>query len=160
VLSACKTHTPRLFPQCTVDLPVLGIQAAVRTSDAGQQIQYGHGADRRSGRPPIPEDAWLEMYDILVNNDVERPKLNRNGTLAVPPEYPTSHSPSCVCANHFARSRVLPQEAPRVGLRRLRPAARQQRQARQAHRLDGTQAGGRIGATLRRCYVEADVTAT
>jgi hypothetical protein len=64
--------------KCTFDLPVQSIQAAARMSDAGQQIAYHHGADRRSGRAPTPEDAWLEQYDILVNNDVSNPKINRN----------------------------------------------------------------------------------
>jgi hypothetical protein len=47
-------------------------------SDAGQQIAYRHGADRKSSRAPIPEDAWLEQFDILVNNEVSNPKINRN----------------------------------------------------------------------------------
>ena len=64
--------------KCTVDLPVLGITTAAHTSDAGQQIQYGHGAMRSKGRPPTPETAYLEQYDILVNNDVEHPRVNRD----------------------------------------------------------------------------------
>lgn len=64
--------------KCTIDLPTLGIVAAARTSDAGQQIEYGHGAIRKNGRPPTPETAYLEQYDILVNNDLDRPKINRD----------------------------------------------------------------------------------
>lgn len=64
--------------KCTIDLPVLGITTAAHTSDAGQQIQYGHGATRSKGRPPTPETAYLEQYDILVNNDVEHPRVNRD----------------------------------------------------------------------------------
>ena len=64
---------------CTIDLPTLGILGAARLSEAGQQIAYHHGANRKARRPPIPEDAYLEQYDILVNNDLENPKLNRNG---------------------------------------------------------------------------------
>lgn len=47
-------------------------------SDAGHQIAYHHGADRKSGRVATPEDAWLEQFDVLVNNDVNNPKINRN----------------------------------------------------------------------------------
>jgi hypothetical protein len=64
--------------ECSVNLPVFSIWSASVLSDAGQQIAYHHGADRRTGRKPIPEDTWLEQFDILINQDVARPKINRN----------------------------------------------------------------------------------
>lgn len=64
--------------KCTIDLPTLGITAAAHVSDAGQQIAYGHGAIRTKGRPYTPETGYLEQFDILVNNDVDRPRVNRD----------------------------------------------------------------------------------
>jgi hypothetical protein len=58
-------------------LPTLGITAAAHVSDAGQQIGYGHGAIRSKGRPPTPETSYLEQFDILVNNDIDQPLINR-----------------------------------------------------------------------------------
>ena len=29
------------------------------------------------GRPPTPETSYLEQYDILVQNDVDQPRINR-----------------------------------------------------------------------------------
>lgn len=64
--------------KCSIDLPVLGLTAAAHTSDAGQQIAYGHGAIRKNGRSPTPETAYLEQFDILVNNDIDQPRINRD----------------------------------------------------------------------------------
>jgi hypothetical protein len=64
--------------KCTVDLPLLGINAAAHSSDAGQQIAYGHGAIRTKGRPYTPYTGYLEQFDILVNNDIDRPRVNRD----------------------------------------------------------------------------------
>ena len=63
---------------CSVHLPVLGITAATRVSDAGQEISYGHGSIRTEGRSPTPETSYLEIYNVLVNNDIEQPLINRN----------------------------------------------------------------------------------
>ena len=63
---------------CTFGLPTLGITTASRISDQGQQISYGHGSNRQSGRAPIPEDSYLEQFDTLVSNDISNPRLNRN----------------------------------------------------------------------------------
>jgi hypothetical protein len=64
--------------ECSINLPVFGITAAAHTSDAGQQISYGHGAIRTKGRPPTPESSYLEQFDILINNNVEHPLINRD----------------------------------------------------------------------------------
>lgn len=64
--------------KCTFDLPTLGITAAAHVSDAGQQIAYGHGAIRTKGRPYTPETGYLEQFDILVNNDIDHPRVNRD----------------------------------------------------------------------------------
>ena len=63
---------------CTFGQPTLGIAAAVQISDAGQHIVSRHGAQRTKGRAPIPEDAWLETFDLLVNNNVDSPRVPRN----------------------------------------------------------------------------------
>ena len=63
--------------KCSVQLPVRGITGAAHVSDAGQQISYGHGAIRTKGRPPTPETSYLEQYDILVQNDIDQPRINR-----------------------------------------------------------------------------------
>jgi hypothetical protein len=62
---------------CSVSLPTLGITAAAHVSDAGQQISYGHGAIRTEARKPTPETSYLEQFDILVNNDIDQPLINR-----------------------------------------------------------------------------------
>lgn len=64
--------------KCTIDMPLLGITAAAHSSDAGQQISYGHGAIRTKGRPYTPYTGYLEQFDILVNNDIDRPRVNRD----------------------------------------------------------------------------------
>jgi hypothetical protein len=58
-------------------MPTLGIAAAAEMSDQGQSIKYGHASVRRAGRPPIPEDAYQEQFDTLVNNDVTQPRVAR-----------------------------------------------------------------------------------
>lgn len=63
--------------KCTIDMPTLGIAAAAEMSDQGQSIKYGHASVRRAGRPPIPEDAYQEQFDTLVNNDVTQPRVAR-----------------------------------------------------------------------------------
>jgi len=62
---------------CTFQLPTLGIVTAARTSDVGVQISYGHGADRRRGRSPTPENAYLEQFDTIVQNDIQNPRVSR-----------------------------------------------------------------------------------
>ena len=63
---------------CSFGQPTLGIAAAVQISDAGQHIVTRHGSQRTKGRSAIPEDAWLETFDLLVNNNVDSPRVPRN----------------------------------------------------------------------------------
>jgi len=63
---------------CTFQQPTLGLAVASQISDAGQHILTKHGSKRTSGRPPIPEDAWKEQFALLVNNDVDSPRVPRN----------------------------------------------------------------------------------
>ena len=63
---------------CTFGQPTLGIAAAAQISDAGQHIITRHGAQRTKGRAPIPEQAWKEQFDILVNADTSAPRVPRN----------------------------------------------------------------------------------
>lgn len=65
--------------QCSVLLPTLGTNVASQLTDAGQNVVQHHGAKRTKGRPPIPDEAWAEQWQILVNNDVEHPRVPRNG---------------------------------------------------------------------------------
>lgn len=76
----CTSGVARSIAQtykCTIDLPVLGIATATRVSDAGQYIAYGHGAIRKTGRKPTPENVYLEQYNVLIQNNVEHPLINR-----------------------------------------------------------------------------------
>lgn len=63
---------------CTFGQPTLGIAAASQISDVGQHIITRHGAQRTKGRPPIPEEAWKEQFDLIVNNNVDSPRVPRN----------------------------------------------------------------------------------
>lgn len=47
----------------------------------GVDIYGRHGAKRITGKPSIPEVAWPETHDTLVNNDVTHPKVPRDCTL-------------------------------------------------------------------------------
>jgi hypothetical protein len=64
--------------KCTVGMPTLGIAGAVEMSDQGHAIKHGHASVRTAGRPPIPEDAYQEMFDTLINNDVSEPRVARS----------------------------------------------------------------------------------
>jgi hypothetical protein len=55
------------------------VNVASQLTDAGQNVVQRHGAKRTEGRPPIPDEAWAEQWDLLINNDVEHPRLPRNG---------------------------------------------------------------------------------
>lgn len=77
----CTSSTARAIKDtitCSIELPTLGITAAARSSDAGERISYGHGAIRPQSRVATPDNAFLEQFDILINNDVERPLVNRD----------------------------------------------------------------------------------
>lgn len=77
----CTSGTARAAADviaCSINLPTLGITAAAHVSDAGQQISYGHGSIRTKGRPPTPETAYLEQYNVIVNNDIDQPLINRD----------------------------------------------------------------------------------
>lgn len=41
-------------------------------------IRQGHSSVRTAGRPPIPENAYSEFFQTMVNNEVSKPKVNRN----------------------------------------------------------------------------------
>jgi hypothetical protein len=55
-----------------------GIALAAQTSDAGQHIITRHGSVRTKGYAPIPEDAFREQFGLLINNDVNVPRVPRN----------------------------------------------------------------------------------
>lgn len=80
--SHCTSATVRgltSVAQCSVLLPTLGTNVASQVTDAGQNIVQRHGAKRAEGRAAIPADAWDEQWRLLVNNDVESPRVPRNG---------------------------------------------------------------------------------
>ena len=56
----------------------MGIAAAAQISDGGQHIITRHGSQRTKGRAPIPEEAFEEQYDILINQNVDAPRVPRN----------------------------------------------------------------------------------
>jgi hypothetical protein len=64
--------------ECTFGQPHLGIQVANSISDAGQHINVGHGSNRPKGVSAIPEDAFKETFQLLVNNNVEVPRVPRS----------------------------------------------------------------------------------
>ena len=64
--------------KCTFEQPTLGIALAAQTSDAGQHIITRHGSVRTKGYAPIPEDAFREQFGLLINNNVEVPRVPRN----------------------------------------------------------------------------------
>ena len=73
----CSNGWPRGLKdayRCSIGPPFIGFQAAASESDIGQHIKHGHAAVREKGRPAIPEDAFKEQYDTLLQNDIVRPR--------------------------------------------------------------------------------------
>jgi hypothetical protein len=64
--------------RCTFGLPVVGINAAVRASDAGVEMLYRHGAVRTKERRPRPEGMYPEVHNVLINNDITYPRVPYN----------------------------------------------------------------------------------
>lgn len=64
--------------KCSAGQPIFGTFAASVVSDAGFDTRTRHGSDRRSGRPSIPASIWKEQYALLVNNDIDHPRVPRN----------------------------------------------------------------------------------
>lgn len=64
--------------RCSAGQPVMGTFAASVVSDAGQDMRVRHGAVRNKGTPPIPASIWKEQYEVLINNDINAPRVPRN----------------------------------------------------------------------------------
>ena len=64
--------------RCSLGLPTLGLVGAMHTTDIAQDVLGRWGADRRSGRPAIPESAWQEQYRTMVQNHIDAPVAPRN----------------------------------------------------------------------------------
>lgn len=64
--------------RCSAGQPLIGTFAASVASDAGQDMRTRHGAVRRQGTPPIPTSIWKEQFDVLIQNDINSPRVPRN----------------------------------------------------------------------------------
>tara|TARA_B110001452_G_scaffold265154_1_gene269373 strand:- start:7075 stop:7632 length:558 start_codon:yes stop_codon:yes gene_type:complete len=64
--------------RCSLGLPTLGLVGAMHTTDVGQDVLSRWGADRREGRPSIPESVWQEQYHTMVQNSIDAPVAPRN----------------------------------------------------------------------------------
>ena len=64
--------------KCSAGQPIFGTFAASVVSDAGFDTRTRHGSDRRTGRPSIPASIWKEQFALLVNNDINYPRVPRN----------------------------------------------------------------------------------
>lgn len=64
--------------RCSAGQPLMGTFAASVVSDAGQEMRMRHGADRRKGTPAIPSSIWKEQYEVLVQNDLDYPRVARD----------------------------------------------------------------------------------
>jgi hypothetical protein len=79
--ATCTNPTARALVnvfRCSFGLPVVGINAAVRASDAGVHMLYRHGAVRTKERKPRPEAIYPEIHSVLINNDITYPRVPYN----------------------------------------------------------------------------------
>jgi len=64
--------------KCSAGQPLMGTFAASVVSDAGFDSRVRHGADRQRGTPAIPSSIWKEQYDVLIQNDLNYPRVPRD----------------------------------------------------------------------------------